>query len=350
MKPSVSPIGAIILIIANGALSGAVFFGLGLIGLELITPWGWVNLGLIHLLFSWYLADGLFARRAIYRFFGLTEPYMRHAVRFWRAIGLLALFLLGVAATIVKLQQSVAGQQDEIPQDAIVPLAAIVTAFLASTGVLLTRYEQGKADRTKTSLDAIREQLYGTHLTKVYDDVRELTSLCRKQFGIQSRAPIPVACMKIRKQKSGWLGSRPTGKTLEYSVDQFFNALNQLALGVRMGHLDHTTVELLLRPRYLLFGFVFFEYIRQETKAEVESNGRWRSQNRTWEHMLWFTSKLPMLKADGTDWQRIVMPPDHIIGGQSDELLLPPQSSAGGPFGIDWDLIDSAMKKREKPM
>jgi hypothetical protein len=328
----------------NGVLMCAVLFAIDIVGLKLLEPFGWGNLAAIQLLCSWYLIDGRIPRRRIYGSFGLSEPYLRHEIRFWRAIALLVFTLMGVGVTLVSLLRT-SQASNTIPAGAAIPVAGIITAFLASFGVLLTRFEQSKADRTKASLDAIREQMYGAHLTKIYSDVRKLTSECQKAMGLERSHPLPTACMTFEQVDHESGPKPPDGKTLSYNVDQFFNALNQLALGVRLGHLDHTTIELLLRPRYIQFSFIFFEYIKQETSAQLESNGRWRSQKRTWEHMLWLTSKLPMLKADGTDWDRIVMPPDHIVGTHKDELLRPPPTTTSGPLNLEWDLIDSAMRK-----
>ncbi|MEM6858130.1 MAG: hypothetical protein AAF559_09685 [Pseudomonadota bacterium] len=270
--------------------------------------------------------DGMFPRRSLYYGIGLPEPYLKFEIRFWRAIILLALALAGVAATLVMV---LGGPQPgvPIPEKAATPLAGITTAFLASLGWLFTRFESGKSDRASATLDAIKTQLYDAHLDGIIKRIQSLVKRYRQDKSFAGARPLPFEAidepLKIYVQDNH--PSRERRLTLRQPVNDFFNALNQIALGVRQGELDRSTVESLLRPRYLQYNFIMFEYVVKATGALKQPNGRWQAQNRTWEHMLWLTSKLPMLEKDQTDWEHIVMPPDHLIGFRADEQKLPPK-------------------------
>lgn len=328
----------------NGVLSGAVSFLPPAIGLAIIWPWGWLAALAVMALLNWYMIDWALPRRAIYHLMGRSEPVLNHRLRFVRQIVLFAILITAVAVTLVQLL----GESDNgslIPSAAATPLAGITTAFLASFGWLYTRFEQEKAERARATQEAIK-RFYDESNMSQHRTIAALTAAYREAHGFPGGEPLPKTAfdepVEIESEASPPVKGK---KRLREPLDRFFNILNQIAFGVRQGELDYQTVEMILRARYIQFGFMFFEYIKQETEAQETSGGRWRSQKRTWEHMLWLTSELPMLKVDGTDWERIVMPPDHIIGAKSDELLLAPRTAAGGPFGIDWDLIDSAMRK-----
>jgi len=328
----------------NGVLAGAVLFLPPNIGLEIIWPSGWLASLSVMALLNWYMIDWLLPRRAIHHILGRSEPVLNHRLRFVRQVLLFGILIIAVAVTLVQLL----GESDGgslIPSAAATPLAGITTAFLASFGWLYTRFEQEKAERARATQEAIK-RFYDESNMSQHRTISALATAYRDAHDFPNGQPLPQSAfdeyLDITSEASPAIKS---SKRMREPLDRFFNILNQIAFGVRQGELDYQTVEMILRARYIQFGFVFFEYIKQETQAKEDSTGRWRSQKRTWEHMLWLTSKLPMLKADGTDWDRIVMPPDHIIGTRHDELLLPPNSMTGGPFSPNWELIDSAMRK-----
>lgn len=328
----------------NGVLAGAVLFLPPNIGLEIIWPWGWLASLSVMALLNWYMIDWLLPRRAIHHMLGRSEPVLNHRLRFVRQIALFGILIIAVAVTLVQLL----GESDNgslIPSAAATPLAGITTAFLASFGWLYTRFEQEKAERARATQEAIK-RFYDESNMSQNRTIAALTAAYREAHGFPGGEPLPKTAfdepVEIESEASPPVMGK---KRLREPLDRFFNIMNQIAFGVRQGELDYQTVEMILRARYIQYGFMFFEYIKKETDAQEGSGGRWQSQKRTWEHMLWLTSKLPMLKTDGTDWERIVMPPDHIIGTQKDELLTAPKKTTGGPFSPNWILIDSAMHK-----
>lgn len=90
---------------------------------------------------------------------------------------------------------------------------------------------------------------------------------------------------------------------------------------------------MVLRPRFVRHAFLFHEYICKSTGAVFDpAYGRYRATKRTWEHFLWFVSKLDVLQSDEVDFEHIVMPPDHIIGSRKNEILTPPDRRKSGRF------------------
>jgi hypothetical protein len=315
-----------------------------MIGLTIIAPWGWLAALAVLALLDWYVLDWLLPRRAVHRLFGRSEPVLSHRLRFVRQVALFGILIVAVAVTLVQLLGA-SDNGSRIPSAAATPLAGITTAFLASFGWLYTRFEQEKAERARATQEAIK-RFYDESNMSQHRTITALAAEYRRAHGFPGGKPFPPGAfdeyLEIESESAAGTKVR---KRLREALDRFFNILNQIAFGVRQGELDYQTVEMILRPRYIQFGFVFFEYIRQETKAEQESDGRWRSQTRTWEHMLWLTSRLPMLKTDGTDWQHIVMPPDHIVGVREGERLRPPPSPRRSGFRLDWERIASGMDK-----
>ncbi|MEL6857179.1 MAG: hypothetical protein AAFO74_02255 [Pseudomonadota bacterium] len=310
-----------------GGLTVAFLHFVNLIGLKLVWPYGWVNMTIASAIIAWYTADSLIARRTIYKLFGESEDTIKHELRLWRRVALLTSALTAVGSAMIALAPQ-AGKGNVIPALAAGPIAILTGAFLATLGWMYTRFEQEKSDRAAATLQAIREQLYGEYISKVYRQMRVMSDHYRTINGISDSEPLPIAAMETQltdlqadRQPEG---SKST--TLEYATDQFFNALNQLAFGVRQGQFDLRTIEMVMRPRFVRHAFLFFEYIKKETKAKEHPRlVRHRATKRTWEHFLWLTSKLDVLATDNIEFEYIVMPPDHIIGGKKTERAARPK-------------------------
>jgi hypothetical protein len=111
--------------------------------------------------------------------------------------------------------------------------------------------------------------------------------------------------------------ARPKGRgstTLGSAAEEFFNALDHIAFGVRQGQFDFRAIEMNLRQRFIRAAFAFNAYLENEVEAEALPDGRRRATTRTWEHYLWLVTRLDVLPSDKVDRQAIVLPPDHIIG------------------------------------
>jgi len=308
-----------VIILAVIALNVLTWWSASQLGLSLVS-WGWANLAIISGLVAWYFIDALFPRRAIYEVWGDTEGPLRLELRLWRKMILLTCVVIGLAGAGITLypldeltRQSTAPVK--IPPEALRPLFVLVGAYLAAIGWLYTTFEKEKSDRASNTLMAIRDQLYGNHVSTVHLQLQLLTKDIQAKMHLGHMDPIPSDKM-ARKVSDLPDDIRPDGRislTLTEVLDQFLNALNQLALGVRLGQFDLRTVQLVLRPRFIRYAFVYSEYIREQTKAEQESTeGRWRSKVRTWEHFLWLVSRLDVLETDQVDINKIVLPPKNL--------------------------------------
>lgn len=313
-------------------------------------PWGLrqgLFLSTAALLTLWYSLDTFFARRTLYAWFGTLEGTLKHGLRFWRRIATLTLAVAGMGYWLVVIGSADSGtgsNASETPQQ----LAALAVALLASFGWMYTRYEQEKSDRAKATLEAIRDQMYGQRIADTYRSLQLLSAYCVKTLATPPVRPFNAAELALRLEtvaadvKPSTLASVTHGE----AADQFINALNQLAFGVRNGQFDLDTIALVLRPRFIRIAFRYHNLIVESTDATLDPRlGRMRAQKRTWEHFLWLTTKMDVLKADKVSFEYICLPPDHIIGNRKGELLPPPQSRTGGLFRLDWDRIDSAMRK-----
>lgn len=113
-------------------------------------------------------------------------------------------------------------------------------------------------------------------------------------------------------------GRRPDGdpdRTLGGAADEFLNALDLLAFGVRQGELDLRAVEMVLRQRLVRNAYTFTDYIWQETRAIPVRHkdplaARYRATNRNWEHYLWLVENLDILPEDNIHRADIVLPPN----------------------------------------
>lgn len=328
-------------VIGNGVFFGAVFYLPTQVGMKLVEIWGWIAYVAVAALGNWYAIDWIYPRRRIHHFFRRSEPVLSHRLRFARQMTLFALLLICVAVTLVELLGT-SENGSTIPSDAATPLAGITTAFLASVGWLYTRFEQDKADRAKATQETFK-RFYDENNMSQHKVIGDMIYAYRINYGHPNSMPLPIAIvsepLEILENRKFNL---KISSTLKEPLDRFFNLLNQIAFGVRQGELDYQTVEMILRPRYIHFNYLFFEYIKQETAAKPTRSGRSRAQNRTWEHMLWLTAKLPMLKSDGTDWEHIVMPPDHIIGYRPGERIPHPRDPDIALLP-DLDLISDAL-------
>lgn len=309
----------------NGGMLLAIFGITAILDLRFIAPWGYINLVLVMVLVNWYQLDATFPRRQIYAFFNTNEPVLSHEIRFWRRVIFLLLLLLPVAVTLVEIirpPESTAA----IPQAAATPAAAIITAFLASIGWMFQRFEQDKSNRALSTQKAF-ERFYGEANMSLLDHIIRYTGAVRAQGTYDRAKPLPIEIMAYKPPRSKLraLIAQEEPPSLEQLVDRFFNILNQLAFGIRQGELDFRTIEMIMRPRYVQFSFVFFESIKLSTAAVFDpATGRWRATRRTWEHMLWLTDKFPILSIDLARPEYLVLPPDHIIGSKDGEAVAAP--------------------------
>lgn len=309
---------AAILIVAATA-TGLTIWIAGKFNLE-ISDWGWGNLSLICVLVVWYATDALFPRRAIYELWGDTEGPLRLELRLWRKILLLTCIVLGLASAGIALHpiDPTTGESSaaiKIPTEALRPLFVLVGAYLAAVGWLYTTFEKEKGDRASNTLMAIRDQLYDSKVASTLLLLQLMKTHVQRKLGLKRTSPIPLTEMstKIEILPEDLRREECESLTLEEVLDQFLDALNQLALGARLGQFDFRTIKFVLRPRFIRYAFVYAEYLRQETNAVYEENtGRWRSQVRTWEHFLWLVSKLDVLETDNVDRAHFVMPPPNL--------------------------------------
>lgn len=301
---------------------------IGRLGLQLAWPWGWVNLAVASFLASWFVVDVLFPRRTIYGFFGALEGTLKHGLRFWRRVALLTTSVLSLAGALVALT---AGDSSEVPiPPQTAPLLVVLAgAFLASFGWMYTRFEQEKADRASATLQAIRDQMYDSKIASIYRMLTVFSRYCVETMGTPADRPFDEKELAVRLE-TVLVGIK--ARSLEsYShseaADQFINALNQLAFGVRQGQFDFDTIKLVLRPRFVRMAFRYHELIAQSTNAEyVAALDRDRACGRTWEHFLWLVSKMEVLSSDAVSYRYIMMPPSHIVGTREGERVKAPRS------------------------
>jgi hypothetical protein len=295
----------------------------------------------------WYSLDTYFPRRTLYAFMGRLEGTLKHGLRFWRRVATLALAISGLGFSLVELTRAAPGTQTA-SSSTTEQIAALAVAFLASFGWMYTRFEQEKSDRAKATLEAIRDQMYGQRIAESYRALQLFSHYCVQKLSTPANRPFNDEELAIRLEQLA-TDIKPSlldSITHREAADQFINALNQLALGVRLGQLDFDTIALVLRPRFIRVAFRYHDLICQSTDAVLEPRlGRMRARKRTWEHFLWLTTKMDVLKADGISFAHICLPPYHIVGTKPDELLVPPRLRMGGPFSLDWDLIENGMDK-----
>jgi hypothetical protein len=304
-------------------------------------------MGTVFVLVFWYSLDTYFPRRSLYAFFGRLEGTLKHGLRFWRRVATLATAIGGLGLALVQYTETSASEPGLSPTTAQ-SIVALAVAFLASFGWMYTRFEQEKSDRAKATLEAIRDQMYGQRIADSYRAITLMSGYCVNKLGTPRDRPFNDKELAVRLE---WVAKDVSSGSLASmshadAADQFINSLNQMAFGVRNGQLDLDTIALVLRPRMIRVAFRYHLLICQSTKAELDERlGRMRAKKRTWEHFLWLTTKMDVLKSDGISFESICLPPDHIIGTKPDELADQPRLRTGGPFSVNWDLIDSGMRK-----
>lgn len=287
--------------------------------LSLHVTWlGLANTLVASLICSWYVLDGNLHRRSFYELFGVIEPPLKPSIRFWRKVVLLTCALAAVGAAGIALQQdaNIQSASPLIPPAALNQISILTAALIAGVGWMFTGFEKEKSDRAANTLTAIRDQLYGAQVSDTIRAIRLIIEKYRKKHGIPPKEPLPMAAMEtqlLSVEKGLRPPSLPPEITLGSLVDQFFNALNQLAFGVRQGQFDKSTVEMVLRPRFVRHVYVFKEYIKSETDAASVGKGYFRSQKRTWEHLLWIVYHFPLLESDKIEPNTLVLPPDKVI-------------------------------------
>lgn len=278
-----------------------------LLGQEL-TSAGAVNLVFAALVISWYVLDALVSRRAIYQFFGILEPPINPLLRFWRRVFLLG---SGIGTAGVLVAQDTATTTSTIGQTQILTL--LIGPALAAFGWMYTTFEKEKSDRAAKTLTAIQEQIYGTHMRELMAELTAFRRHCRDMGNYKLTDPLPLETMEltlgdIPKAK------RPAGnddRSLGQAIDQFLNAVDLLAFGVRQGELDFRAVEMVLRQRIVKTAYFFTDYIASETDAELIDgrSQRYRARRKTWEHYLWLVANLPIAPDDGIIEDDIILPP-----------------------------------------
>jgi hypothetical protein len=248
---------------------------------------------------------------------------------------------LGAFSVAISVDSSALNLTDtQVAQVIAGQLVVLTAAYLASIGWMYTRFEQDRSERSKATLEAIRDQMYGSAITSAYADMVKLSGHYRQVTGLDKYAPLPLDAMKTRLDETDWRLkiSGKGGTTLEDAAVRYFNALNQLALGVRQGQFDLTTIKLVLRPRFVRTAARFFEFVKQKTGARWDADsGRYRARRRTLEHFLWLLVHLDVLgdqrdedgelitEGDRVQFEHLVLPPKHIIGSRSGEKLEPPR-------------------------
>lgn len=331
-----------------------------------LSPVGCINSVAIGYLIGWQLMDLSMPRRRIYEAFGKLEPRPRFFIRSGRLAVLISL-LFG-ATLSASFPQSPG--EPLFGNVELIDAALMVGAYIAAIGLIYTNHIKEKGDRAASTLDAVNNQFYGTKVTDLQAVVFSYTKIARAraektappndvettenseqptvtETTENSKPPhdikkkedpklsIDFATTKTLKPLDLYgevdqLADRPFGpKSLKTSFDYprtslsfdealsaYINALDHVALGVRIGQFDYATVMLALRQRFVRIAFVFHEYINQVTNAVPDKNkgqGYKRSQSRTWEHFLWLTYHLPKFESDNVEVSKITLPPDQMI-------------------------------------
>lgn len=273
---------------------------------------GWLNLCILLSLSIWMLIDGLFGRRAVYSLFGVPEEPPDPNVLFWRKVGCLASMQFGLAGAAIAIISGGNESQGSVLSANLGPLFILLSSFGASFGWLYQGHMAGLKNRASETREAIKEYLESDAVAEAYLQSNRLVAHIRRTHGVDYQEPIPLSLMqtKIREMPFEY---RPPGNntsSLENTIDIFFNSLNRLAWEARSGSLDANSIITILRPRYVRNLFVFSEYIASTTAAEtVPSLGRLRATRRTWEHMLWLATLMPIRTDDGVDAEKLVLPP-----------------------------------------
>ncbi|MEM6413174.1 MAG: hypothetical protein AAF720_00770 [Pseudomonadota bacterium] len=272
---------------------------------------GWIALFSGILLLVWYLVDGLTRRRDIYAFFGELEDPIKPTIRLWRRVVSLAL-ILG-ATTVAVLETPLLTDASDLSRRGTT-VAFLFGAFIAAFGWIYTTFEKEKIDRINHTLDALREHMYGNFTSQNFKLIRLFFKHYKNKEQLQTGQVIDPNLLQIKIcdlddsndiQEYGQV-------TYQICVDEFFNAMDQIAYGVRQGHFDFDTIQRILRPRFVASAYIFADYIRKETNAEFDNDvQRWVAKKRTWEHFLWLVAKLPVYEPN-TDIKQIVLPPFHL--------------------------------------
>lgn len=271
-----------------------------------LAPLGFANLALLTGLLLWYLADTLYHRRTIYRFFGRDEPVIRPGLRLWRRVVTLTAAMAAVAHGIAMLSPQIPGEHHVVPPAALPPLTVVTAALLATLGWMYTAFEKEKTDRAAHTLATIRSQLSGDYLLTVHSQLVGLTQ------HVERAKPFPLDQMN-RSLADLPRRDRPRGRpstSVRSAAVQFLNELDHIALGVRRGQFDFRSIQLLLRERFVRTAFRFSEFIADETDAQRdETLGRPRSTRRTWQDFLWLVGRMNVFDGDQVDASLIVLPP-----------------------------------------
>lgn len=297
--------------------------------LHLMWPWGYLNYILILGIVFWYLLDRLLSRREIYELADLYEGRLRLWVRMLRILVLLFCLLLAIASAVAAklevLSLSFPDAGAEIGFNSSRSLVLLSGIAIAALGWMFANHQKQQSDRAASTLKEIHEQLGNPNLVETYVRLMFMVGKISKSHNIAADDKIPMDVMNI-------LLSRYTKKMdsdnvkLSLLVDRFFNALNQLALGVRQGQFDFKTIELILRPRFVRQAFRFSDYIAEETKAFSHKDRRY-SSTRTWEHFLWLVTKLPKYDLTLAQEREIVLPPRIIYDTKSAGSKPPPRTA-----------------------
>lgn len=163
------------------------------------------------------------------------------------------------AAGLLSAAETTGPVSDWLPS-AISAGAVLVAAFAASIGWMVTVLQKEKGDLSAATLQIIRDQMYGDGAS-VYRNARDAVSALRREAaGLLGEPPEVLPADVFERDRKAKLAQR--------DVDAFLSMLDQLACGVRLGHLDYLTMKLILRPRFIRFAYVLHPYIARETRAQ----------------------------------------------------------------------------------
>lgn len=278
----------------------------------IINPLGWLNIGVLMYLSTWMLVDGLFGRRAVYSLCGEPEESPEPNVLFWRKVGFLASIQFGLAGAAIAIISGEGDRQSSVLSENLGPLFILLSSFGASFGWLYQGHMAGQSNRASETREAINQYLQSDAVFEAYSQSSRLVAYIRRTYEIIRQEPMPICLMQTTINNVP-IEYRPPGdgaRSLEDTIDIFFDALNRLAWEARSGSLDINSIIHLLRQRYVRNAFVFSEYIAYTTEAEwVPRLGRCRAKNKTWEHMLWLVTLMPISDSDDVDASKLVLPP-----------------------------------------
>lgn len=266
------------------------------------------------------MLDVLVSRQTIYSWFKDTEQPIKLEIRFFRRVLLLFVILFGV----VTFWNEANFNDGQTSSDALSIAVGgtrnlslvLIGIFVATFGWMYTNFHKEVSDRISNTLLVLHQQIYGQNFVTLTQQLATLVKLARVTHshpnGILKFESFSLSHAELLSES---LSEGVKEKTLGSLVNRLLNALEQIAYGVRAGHYDFHTIEMVFRQRFVSRTIEFAEFIRNETEATFDEQfGQYRANNRTWEHCLWLVDQLPIIESDKIPLENrkfFVLPPKN---------------------------------------